>query len=197
MGRSKTIELSGFPCYVTESNVKSFVEKYTGEGSVVALKIRESKGHVRQAFAIIQFTTAKHATYMTASPNRSLPTWWFGGYDLKVREMEGDIDPKPRAFLESLDDVKLHFGCQISKERFSALWREVDVSVEFGIGMRKWRFSMRYHDKIFKLELSYENTGKIELHRPRGKSAKYLLIQVVKRNFFVALMRDISHLCFK
>jgi len=123
MGKSKTIELSGFPCYVTESNVKSFVDKYTGEGSVVAVKIREGKGHVRQAFAIIQFNSAKHATYMMALPNRK-----FGGYDLKVREMERDIDPKPRAFLESLDDVKLHFGCQISKERFSALWREMDVS---------------------------------------------------------------------
>jgi len=116
---------------------------------------------------------------MTLS-NIGLPTWRYGDYDLKVREMERDIDPRPRAFLESLDDVKLHFGCQISKERFSTLWRVVDVSVEFGIGMRKWRFSMRHHDKKFKLELSYENIRKIELHRPRGKSAKYLLIQVVK-----------------
>jgi len=46
MGKSKTIELSGFPCYETVSDVKSFVERYTGEGSVVAMKIREGKGHV-------------------------------------------------------------------------------------------------------------------------------------------------------
>ncbi|RHN78072.1 putative RNA-directed RNA polymerase [Medicago truncatula] len=179
MGKSKTIELSGFPCYETVYDVKSFVEHYTGEGSVVAMKIREGKGHVRRAFAIIQFTTAKHATYMMTLSNISLPTWRYGGYDLKVREMERDIDPRPIAFLESLDHVKLHFGCPISKERFSALWRDVDVSVEFGIGMRKWQFSMRHDDKMFKLELSYENIWKIELHRPRGKTAKYLLIQLI------------------
>ncbi|KEH40645.1 RNA-dependent RNA polymerase 1 [Medicago truncatula] len=176
MGKSKTIELYGFPSFVNVSQVKIFVEHYTGEGSVVAMKIRVGNGRVKRAFAIIQFTTAKHATFMMALPSRTKLR--FGDSYLKVRELERDIDPKPRAFLDSLDDVKLYFGCQISKERFSKLWK-VDASVDFGIGMRKWRFSMHHENKKFKLELSYENIWKIELHQPQGKTAKYLLIQLI------------------
>lgn len=196
MGKSKTIELSGFPCYETVYDVKSFVEKYTGEGSVVAMKIREGKGHVQKAFAIIQFTTAKHATYMMTLSNLSLPTWRYGGYDLKVREMERDIVRRPREFLHSLDDVKLYFGCQISKKRLSVLWREEDVRVDFGIGMRKWRFSLCHDNKTFKLELSYENIWKIELHQPRGKTTKYLLIQVVNFNFSSSILNHVLHFPF-
>ena len=109
--------------------------------------------------------------------------------------MERDIDPKPRAFLDSLDDVKLSFGCQISKERFSVLWK-VDASVDFGIGMRKWRFSMHDGNKKFKLELSYENIWKIELHQPWGKTAKYLLIQVVKFNISLNVLNNVLHFPF-
>jgi RNA-dependent RNA polymerase len=97
--------------------------------------------------------------------------------------MERDIDPNPKVFSDSLDDVKLYFGCQISKERFSVLWSKADVRVDFGIGMKKWQFSVCHDDKKFKLDLSYENIWKVELHQPHDKTAKYLLIQVVKFNF--------------
>jgi len=193
MGKSKTIELYGFPSFVNVSQVKIFVEHYTGEGSVVAMKIRVGNGQIKRAFAIIQFTTAKHATFMMALPSRTKLR--FGNSYLKVREMERDIDPKPRAFLDSLDDVKLSFGCQISKERFSVLWK-VDASVDFGIGMRKWRFSMHDGNKKFKLELSYENIWKIELHQPWGKTAKYLLIQVVKFNISLNVLNNVLHFPF-
>ncbi|XP_045818047.1 RNA-dependent RNA polymerase 1-like [Trifolium pratense] len=179
MVKSKTIELYGFPSSVNVSDVKRYVEKLTGEGSVVAMKIRVGKGRIPRAFAIIQFTTARHATFMIALPIRSSSTLRYGSSYLKVREMERDIDPNPRVFLDSLDDVKLYFGCQISKERFSVLWSKADVSVDFGIGMKKWRFSMLHDDKKFKLELSYENIWKVELHQPQGKTAKYLLIQLL------------------
>ncbi|PNX67813.1 RNA-dependent RNA polymerase 1-like protein, partial [Trifolium pratense] len=168
MGKSKTIQLRGFPNDVTALDVKRLVEKYTGEGSVFATIIRECKGRDKKSFANIQFTTAEHATDMMAlpSPVRHLLALRYGSYDFKVLEMERDIVPKPREVLACLDDVKLYFGCQISKERFSVLWNESDVRVEFGIGMRKWRFSMRHNDRKFKLELSYENIWKIELHQP-------------------------------
>ncbi|CAJ2674322.1 unnamed protein product [Trifolium pratense] len=179
MVNGKTIQLSGFPSTVNVSDVKRFVEQYTGEGSVDAMKIRVGKGRVPEAFAIIQFTNAKHATYMISLSNRSSSTLRYGSSYLNVQEMERNIDSKPRAVFDSLDDVKLYFGCLISKERFSVLWREVDVRVEFGSGIRKWRFIISHEDKKFKLELSYENVWKIELHRPRGETAKYLLIQLI------------------
>ncbi|KAK2453515.1 RNA-dependent RNA polymerase [Trifolium repens] len=154
MGKSKTIQLRGFPIDVIADDLKRLVEHYT-----------------------------EHATDMMALPLpiRRLLTLRYGSCDFKVLEMERDIVPKPREFLAYLDDVKLYFGCQISKERFSVLWKESDVSVAFGIGMRKWRFSMQHSDKKFKLELSYENIWKIELHQPRGetKTTKYLLIQLI------------------
>ncbi|CAK8570444.1 unnamed protein product [Lathyrus sativus] len=179
MGKSKTIELYGFPTHVNVSDVKRFVEQYTGEGSVFAMKVRVGKGRRVRAYAVIQFTTARHAAYMMSLPSRNSSALVYGGSDLKVREMERDIDPKPRANEDSMDDVKLYFGCQISEERLSVLWRKVDVSVAFGIGMRKWRFTMCHGYKKFKLELSYENIWKIELRQPRGKTVKYLLIQLI------------------
>ncbi|CAI8605421.1 unnamed protein product [Vicia faba] len=179
MGKSKTIELYGFPTHVNVSDVKKFVEQYTGEGSVFAMKIRVGKGRNSRAFAIIQFTTAEDAANMMNLARGTPPTLEYGSSYLKVREMERDIDSKPREVGGSLNDVKLYFGSQISKERFSALWRKVDVSVVFGIGTRKWRFCMYHGDKKFKLELSYENIWKIELRRPRGKIVKYLLIQLI------------------
>jgi RNA-dependent RNA polymerase len=195
MVKSKTIKLHGFPHHVTVPDVKTFVEQYTGEESVVAIKIRKCSCYknkcccykkkrfvqIRTAFAIIQFTTTDHATYMMALCSGKKLQFW-KSY-LKVTKMERDIDPKPTAFFYRLDDVKLYFGCQISKERFSVLWGKMDASADFGIGLRKWRFSMCHDDKKFKLELSYENIWKIELHQPWFKTAKYLLIQVVKFNF--------------
>ncbi|XP_058724418.1 RNA-dependent RNA polymerase 1 [Vicia villosa] len=179
MGKSKTVELYGFPTHVNVSDVKRFVEKLTGEGSVFAMKVRVGKGRSPRAFAIIQFTAAKHATYMMALLSGNPSALWYGSSYLKVREMERDIDSKPKEVEDSLDDVKLYFGCQISKERFSVLWIKEDVSVVFGSGTRKWRFSMRHGDKKFRLDLSYENIWKIELRQPRGEIVKYLLIQLI------------------
>ncbi|KAJ1418366.1 RNA-dependent RNA polymerase, eukaryotic-type [Sesbania bispinosa] len=174
----KTIELYGFPSHVNVSTVKIFVERYTGEGTVFAIKLRQGKGRVPRAFAIIQFTSAKCAASMMSLAN-SLNTLRYGTSYLKVREVERDIVSKPRNFLHRLNDVKLYFGCQISKGRFSVLWKTVNVSVDFGIGMRKWHFILSYDNKKYKLELSYENIWKIELHRPQGETANYLLIQLL------------------
>ncbi|MCI24738.1 RNA-directed DNA polymerase (Reverse transcriptase), partial [Trifolium medium] len=53
MVKSKTIELYGFPSSVNVSDVKRYVEKLTGEGSVVAMKIRvEVRQHCGMAAPI-------------------------------------------------------------------------------------------------------------------------------------------------
>ncbi|KAI9075013.1 hypothetical protein K1719_043063 [Acacia pycnantha] len=174
MGR--TIELYGFPSDVSVSNVKPFVEKITGEGTVFAIRIRQGKGKVPRAFAIIQFEDAKNASDLISLPDKSI---WYGRSYLKARELEKDIVPKPRTFMHSLEDVKLHFGCQMSKERFHVLWKSVTKEVNFGIGMRKIQFLLSYRRVDYKLELSYENIWQIELHRPRGETAVYLLIQLL------------------
>ncbi|KAK7308650.1 hypothetical protein VNO77_42270 [Canavalia gladiata] len=175
----KTIELYGFPSSVTVSDVQIFVEKYTGEGTVFAMKVRKGKGRVPRAFAIIQFTSAKHARTMMSLANNAVKTLRYGTSYLKVREVERDIVPKPRTFLHSLDEVKLHFGCQISKGKFSVLWKKMDVSVNFEIGMRKLHFLFSHENVKYKLELSYENIWKIELHQSWGETANYLLIQLL------------------
>ncbi|XP_061371841.1 RNA-dependent RNA polymerase 1-like [Gastrolobium bilobum] len=175
----KTIELYGFPSFVNVSDVKIFVERYTGEGTVYAIKIRQAKSRVPRAFAIIQFTSAKYAASMMSLANNNMQTLRYGSSYLKAREMERDIVPKPRTFLHSLADVKLYFGCQITKGKFSVLWKKVDVNVNFGIGMRKLQFFLSHNNVQYKLELSYENIWKVELHRPRGETAKYLLFQLL------------------
>ncbi|KAK4261811.1 hypothetical protein QN277_004760 [Acacia crassicarpa] len=171
----KTIELYGFPCDVSVSTVKPFVEDITGEGTVFAIRIRQGKGKVPRAYAIIQFEDAKNASDLISLADNGI---WYGRSYLKAREMEKDIVPKPRTFMHSLEDVKLHFGCQMSKERFYVLWKSVTKEVNFGIGMRKIQFLLSYRRADYKLELSYENIWQIELHRPRGETAVYLLIQL-------------------
>ena len=193
----KTIELYGFPSFVIVSQVKTFVEQYTGEGTVFAIKIRQGKGKVPRAYAIIQFTSAKDAASMMSLATRATTKLWFGSSFLKAREMVRDIVPKPRTFLHGLNDVKLYFGCQISKGRFSVLWSKMDVSVNFGIGMRKLHFFLSHINVEYKLELSYENIWKIQLHRPRGETANYLLIQVVRFKFFILIFKYTFHFLSK
>ncbi|KAK7310137.1 hypothetical protein RJT34_07437 [Clitoria ternatea] len=175
---SKTIELYGFPSSVTAPEVNRFVEQYTATGAVFATKIRKGKGRVPRAFAIIQFINSRYAETMMSLANNNNKRLYYGSSYLKAREMERDIVPKPRTFSHRLDDVKLYFGCQLL-EGFSVLWKKMNVSVSFGIGMRKLHFLFSHDFVQCKLELSYENIWKIELHRPRGGSEKYLLIQLV------------------
>ena len=52
----------------------------------------------------------------------------------------------------------------------SVLWKKQDVVVNFGTGMRKMHFLFSHNNVQYKLELSYENIRKIELHRPRNET---------------------------
>ncbi|KAF2305656.1 hypothetical protein GH714_007307 [Hevea brasiliensis] len=131
----KTIQVYGFPSNVTVDEVKDFLESYTGEGTVYAMKIRE-KGGPRK-YAIVQFTTVRAAEYIISLTNESL---WHDTSYLKARVMDTDIVPKPRTCLHSMEHITLHFGCQISKEEFYVLWKGTDVSVNIEFEMKILHF---------------------------------------------------------
>jgi len=172
---SKTIQVSGFPSTASTDDVKSFLEQYTGEGSVYALKLRPFKNGGRRLYAIVQFMKVSHADTILSKPAKSL---WYGSSYLTVREMERDIVPKPRTYQHSMENTTLHFGCQISKDKFLGLWKGKNASASFGYRLRKIYFFLRVTNQEYKLELSYESIWQIELRRPRGARSKYLLIQV-------------------
>ncbi|GKV13304.1 hypothetical protein SLEP1_g24332 [Rubroshorea leprosula] len=171
----KTIQVNGFPRGVYAETVKAFLERYTGERTVYAIKIRQGKNEGRFAFAIVQFQTARDAELILSMTNQK--RLWYATSYLKAWVMETDIVPKPRIFLHTMENVTLHFGCQLSNEKFCHLWKFRNVTVKFGIGMRKLQFFLL--DLDYRLELSYENVWQIELHCPRGQTAKYLLIQLL------------------
>ncbi|XP_010275353.1 PREDICTED: probable RNA-dependent RNA polymerase 1 [Nelumbo nucifera] len=173
----KTIHLSGFPANVTAEAVKELLERYTGDGTVYALKVRhhKNKGHARFAFVIVQFTTSGSADVITSLVNRRL---YYGTHYLKVRDVERDIVAKPRMSLLSLEHTTLHFGCQVSPEKFSVLWKGADVAVRFEFGLRRLHFFLSQFPIDYKLGLSYENIWQIQLRHPRGQNKKFLLIQM-------------------
>jgi len=173
---SKTVKVSGFPSSTTAGAVQVFLESHTGGGTVEALKIREIRTGGARKYAIVQFTTTRAAEQIISLAN---PRLWYGHSYLNARPMDRDIIPQPRSFLHTMESVTLHFGYQTSKEKFSAVWSGNNVSVNFGLGMRKLHFFLSHNLAEYKLNLLFENIWQIELHRPRGQTVKYLLIQVV------------------
>ncbi|KAK2635559.1 hypothetical protein Ddye_030351 [Dipteronia dyeriana] len=178
----KTIRVFGFSISVTSEVVKKFLESYTGEGAVYAIKVRQASqsrantGGVPKAYAIVQFTANENAELIMSLASRQRLR--HGISNLRAWEMERDIVPKPRTFLYSMEDIVLYIGCQISNDTFSFLGEPVKVSVNFGSGMRRINFILSHQQVEYRLELAYENVWQIELHRPRGQRAKYLLIQL-------------------
>ena len=77
-----------------------------------------------------------------------------------------------------MDNIALHFGYQTSRETFSVLWKQENVFVRFDSKMRNLYFYFSGLSEEYKLELSYENIWKIELHHPCGQAKRFLLIQV-------------------
>ncbi|KAL7000848.1 RNA-directed RNA polymerase [Sarracenia purpurea var. burkii] len=172
----KTIQLSGFPRLVPGEDVKNFLERYTGRGTVDALEVREPKKSGSRAYATVQFTNAKSADYIISLANKRL--LYYGNSYLKAYAKDFDIVPKPKVYVLDVESATLHFGCQISKEKFSVLWKRENVSARFGFSLRKLYFFASYSSVEYKLELFYENIWQIELHRPRNQMEKFLLIQV-------------------
>lgn len=171
----KTISLSGFPYVLPGEIVKDFIEQHTGGGTVVALEVREPQKKGSRAYAIVQFTSAKSADKIISLANQKL---YFGRSYLKAFTKNFDLVPKAKEYAHYMESATIYFGCQISKEKFSVLWERDDISVKFGFGLRKLYFFMSYFALEYKLELFYENILQIELRRPRGQTAKFLLFQV-------------------
>ncbi|XP_030468170.1 RNA-dependent RNA polymerase 1-like [Syzygium oleosum] len=171
----KTINVHGFPSLVTADIVREFLEQRTGRDTVYAIKVRQDKRGVR-SFAIVQFKNARYAELIISlASQRNL---WYGRSYLTARSVEQDIIQRPRTLSHSMEGITLHFGCQVSAKRFSTLWKGVNVSVNFGIGPRKFCFLLSYYNTEYKLELPYENVWQIELHRARGHITMHLVIQL-------------------
>lgn len=185
----KTVQVYGFPSTVTADAVKSFLESHTGEGTIYAIKIRDTKKGGPRKYAIVQFMTVEDAEHIIFLTTKRL---WYGTSYLKARPMDLDIVPKPRTFFHSMEHITLHFGNQLSKENFYVLWKGTDVLVNFGSGMRKLHFYLSHHGVEYKLDLSYESIWQIELHRPRGQSVKYLVIQVSSECFILGIIELFS-----
>ncbi|GMY18202.1 probable RNA-dependent RNA polymerase 1 [Fagus crenata] len=77
-----------------------------------------------------------------------------------------------------MDSITLHFGYQTSRESFSVLWKQENVSVSFDSEKRRLYFFLSYDSVEYKLEISYENIRQIELHYPNVQATKFLLIQL-------------------
>lgn len=171
----KTIQVFGFPFLVTAEVVKDLLEKYTGQGSIYALEVKQSKGG-RRAYARVQFTNSKCSDIIISMANgRKL---YYGTSYLKAWEMDIDMVPRPRVYKHSMENLVLNFGCQVSNNKFAVLWKADDVTVKFGIGMNRIYFFLSFGDVMYKLELLRQSIWEIVLHRPHLQSAKFLVIQL-------------------
>ncbi|KAJ4705775.1 RNA-dependent RNA polymerase [Melia azedarach] len=171
---AKMIKLFGFTSMESPQVVKEFLEGHTGEGTVSDVQVGQEQG--ARAHAIVEFATNEAAELIKskAAASRRL---WFGNSYLKASVMNSDgAEPKRR--IHKFENLKLNFGCQISKENFSVLWSHGDVSVRLCSDLRKFEFFLSYASADYKLELSYENIWQIKLRHPCGQSVKYLIIQL-------------------
>ncbi|KAM7488849.1 hypothetical protein LguiB_026333 [Lonicera macranthoides] len=172
----KTIQVYGFPHMVSAEEVAALLEGHTGHGTVYALEVKQPKKEGSRTCAEVQFTTSESAEdIISLAKSRDL---WYGSSYLKAREKLNDLVRKPKTFVNSMESVGLHFGCQVSADKFAVLWKKADVSVRFGFGFRKFYFFFPHNGNKYKLELFYENIWQIELHCPRGLNSKFLVIQL-------------------
>ncbi|KAL9255376.1 RNA-dependent RNA polymerase 1-like protein [Drosera capensis] len=174
----KTIQVSGFPRWVSAEDVKSYLERHTGQKSVHTLKLWPFKNGGPRMYAIVQFTTVEHADciFSLAAASGRL---WYGSSYLKVRRMDSDLVPNPRTYDHYFGDITLHFGCQISKEKFVSFWKVSGVCFDIMSRRRKLHFLVSLLDANYELELTYEDMWQVNLFRPRSGSLKYLVIQLV------------------
>lgn len=169
----KTVQVFGFPYVVAAERVKEFLEGITGQGTVYALEVKPSKGG-RRAFARVQFASNRSAEYIILLAHQRL---YYGSSYLRAWKID-DLVPMPRSYEHNMEHIVLNFGCQVAENKFSVLWNIANVSVKFGIGMKKMYFILGFSSVNYKLELSRENIWQIVLHQPRGQAARFLLIQV-------------------
>ncbi|KAH7839585.1 hypothetical protein Vadar_006011 [Vaccinium darrowii] len=179
MGKTiQTIQLYGFLHVLPGEVVKEFIERHTGEGTVVALEFKEPKKKGSKAYVIVQFTTTRSANHIMSLANRR-QLYYDGSSSLKAFTENSNLVKKPKEYAHVIEGVTIYFGCQISKEKFSVLWERKEISVKFDFQRRRIYFFMSHDALEYKLELFYDNILQIELYRPRGQKAKFLLIQLL------------------
>ncbi|KAI3817112.1 hypothetical protein L1987_10901 [Smallanthus sonchifolius] len=110
MGKSKTVDVSGFPTLVSADEIKRTLERLTGAGSIEALQVKQKNAGAR-AYSRVQFTTRNIVEYiLKLSNSRKL---WYGTSYLKAWEKDIDLVQKPRQFAFEMEGATLHFGCQL------------------------------------------------------------------------------------
>ncbi|ONK67125.1 uncharacterized protein A4U43_C06F15970 [Asparagus officinalis] len=174
---SKTVHVSGFPMNVTADSVKNFLEDYTGEGSVFAVKVRHPKviSTRSRAYALVQFFTSKDAKIVSSLAQQN---FLYGNSYLKVEYAKRDIVPKPRKAWFILEDTELHIGCLISENTLGVLWSCTGVEVHFGFNMKKISFLLTQGSQSHKLELSFESIWDIQQHSLPSENSQFLVVQV-------------------
>ncbi|KAL8161780.1 hypothetical protein V2J09_013269 [Rumex salicifolius] len=184
---SKTIQVWGLPLSMSAKEATQFLEEYTGEKSVYFLKLRHSVSTSkasgrRGGCAMVQFTSGKDAErVLMLARKRGLQC---GSEYLEAHPMERDVVLKPMTCEHSIQDVTLHFGCQIEASKFVVLWSSgQDLTLSFGFSQRKLYFFLPYQLRVYKLELSYDSIWQIQLRRPPLTQTKFLLIQMSGRPY--------------
>ncbi|XP_068657810.1 probable RNA-dependent RNA polymerase 1 [Aristolochia californica] len=170
----KTIQVCNLPISATAQMVKEFLETHTGEGTVLAMKIRTPNklGRIRTRYAVVQFTTSKCAEDICSK------TLLFNFHLLKFRNMERDIVPRPKTLDGTLERASLFLGHQVSGKEFMYLWLAEDVRVHFGHGLKKLEFFLSYDGIQYRLDLFYGSIWQIQLRCPTPQVSKFLVIQM-------------------
>nr|XP_043614737.1 probable RNA-dependent RNA polymerase 1 [Erigeron canadensis]XP_043614738.1 probable RNA-dependent RNA polymerase 1 [Erigeron canadensis] len=171
----KSVNVFGFRNLDPAEDIKTALEGYTGIGTIHALEVRKSKGGPR-VYAKVQFTTRERVDYILDLANEK--RLWYDGSYLFAWEIDHDIERRPKEFAFDMEDSTLRFGCQISNDTLSVLCEMKNTSVKFGFGLRNLYFIIPYSTTSYKLQLRYENIWQVQLHRSRGLSASYLVIQL-------------------
>ncbi|XP_052294986.1 RNA-dependent RNA polymerase 1-like isoform X2 [Citrus sinensis] len=164
---AKMIMLYGFASLASPKAVKEFLEEHTGEGTVSGVEVGQNKGS--RAHAIVEFTTVEAADFIKCLARERLS---YGNSFLKASSAKRRTPhfAKRTPHYKLGGDLKLNFGCQISKDKFSVFWSQENVSVKLCSDLRKFGFFLSYESVDYKLELSNESIWQIELHRPSGHS---------------------------
>ena len=129
------------------SFVKDFLERISGPGTILAVKLRHPKNisAASTAFAIVQLDTQESASLVENAAQRNALRR--GIFCLKVRPAERDIIPRPRVPMFCLENTDLHFGCLVKTNVLSFLWKAKGVAVKFGFDMKTISFYLSYNCK--------------------------------------------------
>lgn len=172
----KTVRVYGFPLDASAEVVIEFLEGLTGDKTVSLVEIGRRRIDPHMSYVIVKFTTLKDAQAIISLANKG--SLVYGGSFLDAKHHHREISPKPKKPLHGIDYTVLHFGCPVSKERFSVLWKSTNVSAKFGSGKRKLYLFLSHNFADYKLELSYENIWQIRLHQSCSQASKFLAVQV-------------------